>query len=408
MPSTRKSPLRVLCCPDSFKGTASAHEAATALATGVQRAGHRATACPFADGGEGTAEILASATAHRQSLPLSSHPVPTVDALGRPLTALWRQAGPHAFMDIASASGLPAVADILDARRANTFGSGLLLEDILLHITGDGSADATHFDRDAVSTKIQSITVCLGGSATTDGGYGLLSALGARLYDENNHPISARPNSRPEPWLKSDVPIGELILAARRIELPKALTHPSLANIEWQIASDVTTTPHDCASVFGPQKGASESDVQYLTNVIEHWCGITRTNPRREGFGAAGGCPIALYYLARHLGTRISIVPGAKLVSEAYGLPEKLNEADFLITGEGHVDKQSQLGKVVGYLCGLATQHGVPVGLVGGVIDQDAPVVRLAWATAELPGPMSETIQQIADAGFQLASKLAN
>src|SRR5699024_10997895 len=143
--------FRVLCCPDSFKGTATAREAAEAMAVGVRDAGAEPVVAPMADGGEGTAELLADA-----SPSAARHDVTVADAVGRPATAAWWNLGDgRAVLDLASASGLPAVADVKDARAASTRGTGELIRDCLNH-------------------GIRDLTVCLGGSATTDGGSGIV------------------------------------------------------------------------------------------------------------------------------------------------------------------------------------------------------------------------------------------
>lgn len=414
------APLQVICCPDSFKGTATALEAATALSKGVLRAGHHPLMMPFADGGEGTSAILAHAHATAsaaQNTEVKEHESPTLDALGRPISAPWWQVGSAAFLDIASASGLPAVSDCLDARRASTFGSGLLLREIL---------QQPH-------SHISSVTICLGGSATTDGGAGLLLALGTKLYDAEGNLIPFNPDTSlsAESAGKAGVDIDEAIMTATRVELPEWITARRItdncdsaserdaarerdetspraaAEMTWQIASDVTTSPADCAKVFGPQKGASDDDVAHLSQRIEHWCQLTGVPADTRGYGAAGACPVGLSFLAAAMGTPLSLTPGAQLVADAYRLDSALDDADFLITGEGHVDKQSGLGKVVGYLVDRAVEKQISMGIVGGVIDEDAPVARAAAATYQLPGPMSETIPQLEEAGYQLATALA-
>ena len=160
--------FRVLCCPDSFKGTATAREAAEAMAVGVRDAGAEPVVAPMADGGEGTAELLADAPS------ATRHDVTVADAVGRPATAAWWNLGDgRAVLDLASASGLPAVADVKDARAASTRGTGELIRDCLDH-------------------GIRDLTVCLGGSATTDGGSGIVTALGGAVLDAEGNPAAGR------------------------------------------------------------------------------------------------------------------------------------------------------------------------------------------------------------------------
>ncbi len=350
----------VICCPDSFKGSAGAREAAEAMAAGVRDAGAEAIVVPMADGGEGTAELLAAALGGARRQPVA-HDVRTVDALGRPTIALWWEPEPgHAVLDLASASGLPAVADAPDALGASTFGTGEVILDGLAH-------------------GAEKITMCLGGSATTDGGAGLLAALGASIIDAEGRGLP---------------PGGGALARAARLDVSGVDERARRAR--WTLVLDVTTPPRDAPSVFGPQKGASPTDVRTLTDALINWCGICGVSPDEPGHGAAGATPVGIAALAE---TSLAVEPGAELLARATGLDEALasGRADLVLTGEGSIDAQSHVGKVVGWVVSRAaeTDPPTPVHLIGGRVDVDADVVKQAAGTTALPGPMETTLDQL-------------
>lgn len=375
--------LRVVCCPDSFKGTATAPEAAEALAAGVRDAGAAAVEAPMADGGEGTAAILAAGPARR---------VRTVDALGRPAEAEWfpGREPASAVLDVASASGLPAVSDVLDAAGASTYGTGLVLRDVLDH-------------------GIRHVILCLGGSATTDGGRGILAAFGAvpggdaRVGDAApSGCVPGSPASGPAPGSPASGPAREPDASA---------LDPRLRGMRWTLLVDVRTSPQDCASVFGPQKGADGECVAQLTGHLREWCRVCGVDPSTAGYGAAGATPVGLDWLVRAVGGHLELRPGAEHVAIATGLPGLFDDADLVITGEGSVDAQSSVGKVVGHVLDLAEAchggDGVPVALAAGKLDGEADVVtRSADATA-LDGPMERTREALRVVGAELVRRAA-
>ena len=163
--------MRILVAPDSFKGTATANEAAAAIALGARRALNSAglsatstvTTLPMADGGEGTAEVLASAAVARTGSTGQTITLPTTDAVGRLTEASYYLVGEEAFIDVAAATGLPAVSDALDPLHADSYGTGVLIAD-------------------AEARGAKHIVLGLGGSASIDGGLGILTALGAAAH----------------------------------------------------------------------------------------------------------------------------------------------------------------------------------------------------------------------------------
>ncbi len=228
--------------------------------------------------------------------------------LGAPVDAAWRMQGSTAIIEMALASGLVLAggADHNDPLTATTAGTGELIDH-------------------ALTAGAKRIIVGLGGSATTDGGLGALQAISG-------------PNR--------------------------------LAGVELLVACDVTTTFVDAATVFGPQKGATPTQIKLLTRRLEaladryaHDFGVDVTGI--PGSGAAGGIGGMLAALGGRL------VPGFELVADELGFYEALESADLVITGEGHLDRQSFAGKVVGGVASAAAEVDVPVAAIVGIADDD-------------------------------------
>jgi glycerate kinase len=299
----------VLAAPDKFRGTGTAREIAAAIARGAVRAGAECDECPLADGGEGILDALGGP--NRTSL--------VTGPLGDPVTAPWRLSGGTAVIEMAAASGLALLgsADDNDPIAASTTGTGELIAN-------------------AIDAGARRIVVGVGGSATTDGGFGALRAL---------YPL------------------------------------PRLRGIELIVACDVRTTFVDAAAVFAPQKGASPTQVSLLRRRLERLAQMFREEygvdvrdlPRS---GAAGGLAGGLAAIGA------TLVDGFALVAEEVSLPERVHESDLVVTGEGFLDEQSFEGKVVGGVVELAADAGVPVlAVVGDVYDDaDTRVETIALA----------------------------
>lgn len=348
-------PLTVLISPDSFKGTASARQAAGAIAEGWQsvRPRDQVIVKPMADGGEGTADAIADASAGARWIRS-----PATGPDGRQVAADWLLLDDGtAVVELARASGLPLMAD-LDPLGAQTVGFGEQLK-----------AAAEHPD-------CRRIVATLGGSAATDGGTGALSALGAVVIDAQRRPL--RPGG------------GALVdLAAIDVS---ALTPAPGGGV--RVLTDVTaplTGPRGAAVVFGPQKGADPDQVRRLDAALATLATVLRKNgfaadPDAPGSGAAGG---AGYGLAAVWGATLE--PGAAAVATLIGLPDELGRADVLVSGEGAFDSQSSTGKVVGYLLEQpgprrrmviagTLQTAPPDGTVGIALDALAGNARAAMA----------------------------
>ncbi|MCA0295848.1 MAG: glycerate kinase [Actinobacteria bacterium] len=328
--------MRVVLAPDSFKESMTAAEAAAAMARGVRTVYPDAECIevPMADGGEGTAEALVDA------LGGTWRSVRTTDALGRPIDARYGLTGDGlAVLEVAAAVGIGLVAPAeRDVWRSSSAGVGDLVRDALDH-------GATR------------LLVGLGGSATTDGGAGLLAALGAVWTDASGDRLEPTP---------------EGLSRLARVDL--AGLDPRLAGLPVDLACDVDNPllgPSGAAAVFGPQKGATPEQVPALDAVLARVADAlvasglpdTRDVP---GAGAAGGLGAA--FLA--LGARLR--PGVVVVAEAAGLDAAVTGADLVLTGEGSLDAQSLAGKTPVGVADVAARRGVPVLAFAGRVAPDA------------------------------------
>lgn len=353
--------MHIVVAPDSFKGTASATEAAAGIANGIRQHYPNATVTtlPMADGGEGTAQVLAQAAAaggqETQTITL-----PTTDAVGRLTEAQYFLAGRTAFIDVAAATGLPAVRDALDPLHADSYGTGVLLAD-------------------AQSRGATSIVLGLGGTASIDGGMGILAALGAAAHDARGYALP-----------KGGAPLVQLD------SIDTAQLNIKAGMVDFTLLADTRAKAMQAATMYGPQKGAEGEQIALLAGALLQLCKVTGTDPETEFTGAAGGIPIGLTWLSRTLwGTdeHARVVSGGAHVAKALGLADAISQADLVITGEGAFDEQSLTGKVVGTVADLAAESSTPVGIVAGAINQDTKHV-----TAELDqeGGMPEQLARAA------------
>lgn len=339
----------VVVAPDSFKGSASAAAVAEALAAGWAevRPDDTVLLAPTADGGEGTLDAFAVAVPGAERRPIRV-PGPA----GEAVDAVWL-ALPNgsALVELAETSGLgllhvPAPFDA--------------------HTLGFGRAIAAALDAGAAS-----LLLAIGGSASTDGGAGVLTALGARLLDADGRPIA--PGNR-----------GLAQLARADLSGLRPLPTGGV-----RILSDVSSPllgPAGAAAVFGPQKGATAEDVPVLDAGLARLVAVLAAGGSdgvavdEPGAGAAGGTGFGL----RVWGA--TIAPGAAAVADALGLPERIASADLVITGEGRYDSQSASGKAPEHVAALARRAGVPVLLAAGAITAEPRGFADAVALTDLAG----------------------
>ncbi|MCC9305987.1 glycerate kinase, partial [Kitasatospora sp. RB6PN24] len=317
--------MRVVFAPDSFKGTVTAADAARALADGwrsVRRADHLVIR-PMADGGEGTLAAVMAAHPGAALIRMGGCTGPD----GRPVDGEYALLPDGtAVVELATASGITLMGDLAPLT-ATSRGTGELIAAAL-----DGGA--------------RRLMVALGGSASTDGGAGLLAALGLRLLDADGVPL---PDG------------GGALGRAHWVDRGRFRAAP-LGGV--RLLTDVANPllgPAGAAAVYGPQKGASPADIERLDEGLGRLAELLGGDPRRPGAGAAGG---AAYGLMAAWGA--TVTPGAAAVADLLGLTEALAGADLVVTGEGRFDATSLLGKVVGEVLARAERSGVAARIVAG------------------------------------------
>ncbi|HET7580720.1 MAG TPA: glycerate kinase [Bacillales bacterium] len=352
--------MNILIAPDSFKGSVTAKEAARAMKQGIHnvKPDARVQIVPMADGGEGTMVSLVEATDG------SIYETEVQDPLGRKITGHYGVSGDSktAFIELASASGLDKLEKgELDPRMASTYGTGQLI---------------SH----ALKQGLRRFIICLGGSATNDGGSGLLKALGFRFLDAKGQEL--------EP--------GGLALE-KVASVDDSDVDPGVRESVFQVACDVNNPligPNGASAVFGPQKGATPEMVRQLDSALSVFADCVE---RETGFsvheypgaGAAGGTAAGLLALLK-----ADLKPGFRLVTEAVHLEGYLenNHYDLLLTGEGKLDSQTASGKVVAGLAEVAKRHRMPVVALAGATEGDlSPMYEkgLTAAFSITDGPMS-------------------
>jgi glycerate kinase len=336
--------VRVLVAPDKFKDAVTAAAAAAALADGVRAACPAATIdiCPLGDGGDGTGAVLAAAigAGPRNATVCGPRGAPHV------ATWWWHAQRRLAIVEMAEASGLRLLPDEQrDAVAATTYGTGELL--------------AAALDEGA-----EHIWLCVGGSATVDGGAGCLQALGWTLH------TTAGTVDRPA--CGGDlVRIERLVPPRHSCDVPVTV----LVDVDNPLLGAAGAAP-----VFAPQKGADAVQVVELSAGLARWAAVLATVAGRDvgtlvGGGAAGGLAAGL---AAALGA--TLTPGLAVVAEQVGLRTRLERADLCLTGEGRLDAQTSRGKVVAGVAELGRAAGCPVvALVGATLTEpDGRVEGLA------------------------------
>ncbi len=334
--------MKIVIAPDSYKESLSALDVATAIEAGFREIYPDAeyVKVPVADGGEGTVEAMVAATQGRVEQ------VRVTGPLGEPVEAFYGLSGDArcAFIEMAAASGLESVPP---ARRnpllTTSWGTGELI-------------------RHALDAGVTQIIIGIGGSATNDGGAGMVQALGAKLLTAEQQQIA---------------PGGASLSSLAQIDLSEL--DPRLADCQIDVACDVTnplTGPQGASAVFGPQKGATAPMIERLDSGLQHYAQIIARDLdidvlSLEGGGAAGGMGAALYAFC---GAKLR--PGIEIVTDALQLAELVADADLVITGEGRIDSQTIHGKVPVGVAKVAKQFNVPVIGIAGSLTADVGVVH--------------------------------
>ncbi|MGW2067598.1 glycerate kinase [Streptomyces sp. NPDC001953] len=357
---------RVLVAADKFKGSLTAVQVAARVTAGLRRVvpDLDVESLPVADGGDGTVDAAVAAGFERREVRVAG-------PLGHEVTAAFALRGDTAVVEMAEASGLQRLPDgVLAPLTASTYGSGELL-------------------RAALDAGVRTIVFGVGGSATTDGGAGMLSALGARFLDGAGDPVP---------------PGGGGLAELARADLSGL--DPRLAMVDLVLASDVDnplTGPKGAPAVYGPQKGASPDDVTALDAALVHYAKVLEQaiGPRAAehaaspGAGAAGG----IGYGALVLGARFR--PGIEVMLDVLGFAPALERASLVITGEGSLDTQTLHGKAPAGVAAAARAAGKEVVAVCGRLALPPETlgragIRRAYPLTELEPDVAKCI---ADAG---------
>ena len=334
--------MKIVISPDSFKESLSAMEIAIEIEAGFQEIFPHAEylKVPAADGGEGTVDAMIAATSGKRIDVTVSGP------RGEPVQAYYGLLGNDgtAVIEMASASGLALVpANMRNPLKTSSYGTGEMI-------------------RSALDAGARRLILGIGGSATNDGGAGMLQALGVHLRDADGNEIGS----------------GGAELARLASIDASSLDH-RLKNCEIHVACDVDnplTGPTGASAIFGPQKGATPEMVKQLDDNLRHYAEIIARDLGHRvdtipGAGAAGGMGAAMLAF---LNGRLR--PGSEIVTEAIGLETTLIDADLVITGEGRIDSQSIRGKTPIGVARVAQVYGIPVIGIAGCLSPDAAIVH--------------------------------
>ena len=358
--------MKVIVAMDSFTGSLTSLEAGNAVRDGIlaQCPLAEVTVLPLADGGEGTIDSIAPYV-HGITKSITVH-----DPLNRPVDAeyIFEPVTKTAYIEMAKASGLTLIrSEERDPYLTTTYGTGELI-------------------KDAVKSGAGKLVICIGGSATNDGGAGMLQALGAKLTDKEGNDI--RPGC-----------IGLKDLAA--IDL-SGLT---VKDTEITVASDVTNPlcgKEGASHVYGPQKGATYETACEMDRWLNNYADIAGFDPFEEGTGAAGGISFAL---KNFLGAKIR--SGADIVTEITGAKDLIKDCDIVITGEGRMDSQTVNGKAPYKIMELGTKYGKRVIGITGVLgdgweeclaagfDRIVPLINPSMDTAKAIQSVRETTKSL-------------
>ncbi len=334
--------MKVLLCPDKFKGSLSASEICQALSEGLLNSGSKfeISSHPMADGGDGSIDVLQS------YLQLIPQKLQTIDPLGRMIEAEYYYSQDTAFIEMASASGLVLLEESeRNPMLTSTKGTGIMV-------------------RHAIKSGFKKIYLFIGGSATNDAGIGIAQALGFSFLDDQSHELD---------------PIGKNL---NKIKSIRNDTIFDFSNIAINVLCDVSNPmhgPNGAAYVYASQKGALDNELGVLDDGLKNYAEVLKSIIGKDvsqisGIGAAGAVGASLVGL---LGAQL--MNGFKMISDITGLETGIKQADLVITGEGKIDRSSFQGKVVGNVIELSERHSTPCGIIAGIIEdlgeQDSKLV---------------------------------
>ncbi len=334
--------MKIIIAPDSFKGSLSAIEVSEAIAQGVKQAYPDAIIekVPMADGGEGTVECLVNAThgqIYQQEVigPLEETVLAGFGILGDEITAV---------IEMASASGLPLVPpEKKNPLITTTFGTGQLI-------------------KAALDYKCRKMIIGIGGSATNDGGAGMVQALGIRLLDKNGHELGFG---------------GAQLSRLDQIDISQI--DERIEKTKFLVASDVQNPlcgPTGASNIYGPQKGATKEMIKILDHSLSHFADIIKRDLGKDikdipGAGAAGGLGAGLIAFLD-----AELKPGIDIVINTVNLAERMKGADLVITGEGEINGSTIYGKTPVGVAKIAKNYHIPVISISALIDKSGWIVK--------------------------------
>lgn len=324
--------MKVVIASDSFKGSATSLEVASAIERGIKKVDNtvKIQKFPISDGGEGLLEVVSTLKGYNKIDLIVNDP------LFNKIKASYVVVNNTAYIEMAAASGLPLVK--IEKRNplfTTTYGTGELI-------------------KHALDNNIENLVIGIGGSATNDGGIGMLAALGAKFYDKNKNEVK---------------PIGKNLSIISGFDISDL--HPKIKKANISVACDVDnplTGENGASYIYGPQKGADEKTVELLDKSLKNFSSLVGKEDvaLEAGSGAAGGLGFALRGFLN-----AELKSGIELVLKAIGFEEALKDADLVITGEGKIDGQSKRGKVPVGVAKLAKQFNLPVIAIAGDIGKD-------------------------------------
>ena len=321
--------MKILICPDKFKGSLSAKDLCNVIASGLMSATSNLdiTSHPLADGGDGSLEVLIDC------LGLQKVQTTTLDPLGRKLSSSYYKKEDAAYIEVSTSSGLALLnEDERDPMKTSSYGTGLLI-------------------RKAIKHGAKHIYLFIGGSATNDAGIGIASALGFDFLDKNNKALE---------------PIGSELNGISKIVKPIVA---NFYNVNFTVLCDVVNPlygPDGAAYTYAKQKGANSSVIEILDKGLRNFASVIQREYEIdlqviEGGGAAGGIAAGMKVFFN-----AEIRSGFEMIASITQLESAIINSDLVITGEGSVDEQSLQGKVLSGVARLCKKHTKPLVLIAG------------------------------------------
>lgn len=354
--------MKVIIAIDSLKGSLSSLSAGEAVREGILRAipNAKVEICPIADGGEGTVDALVKGMGGHLETITASNP------LGRPRSCSYGilPEKQTAVIEMAAAAGLPLLSpNERNPLYTTTYGVGEMI-------------------RDAIQKGCRHFIVGIGGSATNDGGTGMLQALGYDFLDKNGNKI----------------PLGAIGLK-ELASVTSTSVIPELKECSFRIACDVNNPlcgPNGSSAIFGPQKGADEAMISNMDQWLTHYATVCKqsvphANAEFPGTGAAGGLGFAFLTF-----TKSTLESGIRIVLEEIGLENKIQNADLVVTGEGRLDAQTIMGKAPVGIASIAKKYQKPVIAFSGCVTKDATLCNAHGIDAFFP--ILRNVSSLADA----------